>query len=112
MQYRFTSLCSTLLSESPGIWISIVFPETKMSGSPTPNESTRFRMFSSACCIVPGSVPSGAERITARPPSRSRPRTGLNTPKANESDDATTRIATKITEIHSPRLRFTPAPVR
>ena len=31
----------------------------------------------------------------------------MNTPKASESVDATTRTATKITEIHSPRLRFT-----
>ena len=102
-----------MLFDRPGIWISIVLPDRKMSGSPTPNASTRFRMFSSAWFMVPWSVPGGADRITASPPSRSSPSTGLNTPKAKENADPRTRIATKITEIHSPRLRFTPtAPVR
>ena len=45
---------STVLSDSPGICISIVVPDRAMSGSPTPKASTRLRMFSSAVFIVSG----------------------------------------------------------
>ena len=36
----------------PGIWTSIVLPDRKISGSPTPNASTRLRMLPSACSIT------------------------------------------------------------
>ena len=62
---------------SPGICTSIVSPESTMSGSPTPNASTRLRMLDSACSITSRGVPSGADRITETPPSRSRPSVGL-----------------------------------
>ena len=66
-------------------------PETKICGSPTPNASTRFRMFSSACCITGSGVSAGAWRMTETPPSRSRPSDGFNAPVANPISDATTR---------------------
>ena len=67
--------------ERPTEWDGIVVPETAMSGSPTPNASTRFRMFSSACCITSSGVPSGADRITDAPPCRSRPSVGRRSPR-------------------------------
>ena len=53
MQYVSVLCCCTVLFDRPGIWISIVFPDRKMSGSPTPKASTRFRMFSRAWFMVP-----------------------------------------------------------
>ena len=49
---RLRALSGSSPSPSPGSCTSIVVPETKIWGSPTPNASTRLRMFSSACCIT------------------------------------------------------------
>ena len=90
----------------PGSCTSIVVPETKIWGSPTPNASTRLRMFSSACCITGSGVPAGACRMTETPPSRSRPSCGFNAPVANPIREATTKKTTMPMEAHNQRVPF------
>ena len=101
------------LPRCPGICTSIVVPDSAMSGSPTPNASTRFRMFSSACSITSWGVPSGAVRITEAPPWRSRPSVGL---KARRRGARSRRRrpgpATKMMDAQRARLRLTPARLR
>ena len=112
MHSRSAVRSSTVLSDSPGIWISIVVPDKAMSGSPTPKASTRLRMFSRAVFIVSASVPSGADRITDTPPCRSNPSTGRSRLAANAAIDIAMIRPIAMTETHSPRLRFTRAPAR
>src|SRR5262249_49258828 len=102
MHCRSTACCWILLSDNPGICTSIVLPDNAMSGSPTPNASTRLRMFSRACCIVSAGVPSGADKITETPPLRSRPSVGWRRPVANAATDNATTTTTMIIETHRP----------
>src|SRR5512132_1018284 len=90
---------------SPGIWTSIVLPVTNRSGSAVPNASIRFRMFSSAWFITVSGVPSGADRITDTPPSRSRPRTG-RVPVTNRAIAPRARSPTSTSETQNDRCFF------
>ncbi len=110
MQCRSAARCSIVLSESPGIWISIVLPDSVMSGSPTPKASTRLRMFSKARFIVSVGVSPGADRMTETPPCRSSPSSGRNRSVANAAIDTDINSPITMIEIQRPRVRFTPTP--
>src|SRR5215211_5964324 len=90
---------------SPGICTSIVLPVTNSSGSAVPNASIRPRMFSRAWFITVSGVPSGADRITDTPPSRSRPRTG-RVPVANSAIEPRVSTPTSVSDIQSDRCFF------
>src|SRR5262245_62671858 len=62
-------------------------------------------MFSSAWFMTASGVPSGADRITDTPPSRSRPSTGF-VPLTHSATDPTARATTNTSEIHRLRCFF------
>ena len=65
-------------SSTPGSWTRMErLPCTEISGSCTdPRFSMRWRMISTALSSTAASVPSGATRVTEKPPLRSSPRVG------------------------------------
>ena len=87
-------------------------PETAMLRPPVPNATSRFEMFVRARSIPSAVVPTGAERVTETPPSRSSPRIGSSAPVAKPISDARVSTSTKMIDAHRPRVRLTPAPLR
>src|SRR6185295_14111327 len=105
MQNCFLARSSSVPRARPGICTSIVFPVTNSSGSAVPNASIRFRMFSRAWFITVSGVPSGAERMTDTPPSRSRPSTG-RVPVRNSATEPRASRPTRTIETQNDRCFF------